>query len=171
MVSKRIQLSLANFYVYRSLSNSTLICIQNPALPPTSQLLPPKASAHELAVTTPLALQAKQKANSVVAVGGNGTLGAVERAVKHTHSIVAINIQAKRQHRAIAMKPQYPVSGTKASSHTIKRQAMDWVVVAGHLHLQLRYYASELVVDRNISYGQMLRSGDTVLPGVLTLQS
>jgi hypothetical protein len=41
--------------------------------------------------------------------------------------------------------------------------AMGWVVVAGHLHLQLRHYASELVVDRNISYGQMLRSGDTVI--------
>ncbi len=37
------------------------------------------------------------------------------------------------------------------------------VAMAGHLHLQLRHYASELVVDRNISYGQMLRSGDTVL--------
>ena len=47
--------------------------------------------------------------------------------------------------------------------------AMGWVVVAGHLHLQLRHYASELVVDRNISYGQMLRSGDTVPaePGVI----
>ena len=36
------------------------------------------------------------------------------------------------------------------------------VAMAGHLHLQLRHYALELVVDRNISYGQMLRSGDTV---------
>jgi hypothetical protein len=34
--------------------------------------------------------------------------------------------------------------------------------MVGHLQLQLRHYASAIVADRNISYGQMLRSGDTV---------
>jgi len=35
--------------------------------------------------------------------------------------------------------------------------------MVGHLQLQLRHYASAIVADRNISYGQMLRSGDTVV--------
>ena len=34
--------------------------------------------------------------------------------------------------------------------------------MAGHLHLQLRHYASALVVDSNICYGRMLLSRDTV---------